>query len=90
VAAPGTQLGVLVAEGRLRVAPEFEHLQRRIRKHSSLPSQEVTMSTTSGARPWSQAPSSARLWRAGLLAAAAATLINVLAWVVVQQLGDAG
>ena len=35
-------------------------------------------------------PSSARLWRAGLVAAAAATLVNVLAWVVVQQLGDAG
>jgi hypothetical protein len=48
------------------------------------------MSITSGARPLSQAPSSARLWRAGLLAAAAATLVNVLAWVVVQQLGDAG
>jgi hypothetical protein len=48
------------------------------------------MSTTSGARPRSQAPSSARLWRAGLLAAAVATLVNALAWVVVQQLGDAG
>jgi hypothetical protein len=48
------------------------------------------MSTTSGARPLSQAPSSARLWRAGLVAAAAATLVNALAWVVVQQLGDAG
>ena len=48
------------------------------------------MSTTSGARPLSEAASSARLWRAGLLAAAAATLVNVLAWVVVQQLGDAG
>jgi hypothetical protein len=48
------------------------------------------MSTTSGARPLSEAPSSARLWRAGLLAAAAATLVNALAWVVVQQLGDAG
>jgi hypothetical protein len=48
------------------------------------------MGITSGARPLSQAPSSARLWRAGLVAAAAATLVNVLAWVVVQQLGDAG
>jgi Family of unknown function (DUF6069) len=48
------------------------------------------MSITSGARPLSQAPSSARLWRAGLLAATAATLVNALAWVVVQQLGDAG
>jgi hypothetical protein len=48
------------------------------------------MSITSGARPRSQAPSSARLWRAGLVAAAAATLVNALAWVVVQQLGDAG
>jgi hypothetical protein len=48
------------------------------------------MSTTSGARPRSPASSTARLWRAGLLAAAAATLVNVLAWVVVQQLGDAG
>jgi hypothetical protein len=48
------------------------------------------MSTTSDARPRSQAPSSARLWRAGLVAAAAATLVNVLAWIVVQQLGDAG
>jgi hypothetical protein len=48
------------------------------------------MSLTSGARPLSQAPSSARLWRAGLVAAAAATLVNALAWVVVQQLGDAG
>lgn len=48
------------------------------------------MSTTSGARPLSEAPSAARLWRAGLLAAVAATLVNVLAWVVVQQLGDAG
>jgi hypothetical protein len=47
------------------------------------------MSITSGARPLSQAPSSARLWRAGLLAATAATLVNALAWVVVQQLGDA-
>jgi Family of unknown function (DUF6069) len=48
------------------------------------------MSITSGARPRSQAPSAARLWRAGLVAAAAATLVNALAWVVVQQLGDAG
>jgi hypothetical protein len=47
------------------------------------------MSITSGARPRSQAPSSARLWRGGLVAAAAATLVNALAWVVVQQLGDA-
>jgi hypothetical protein len=47
------------------------------------------MSTMSGAWPLSQAPCSARLWRAGLVAAAAATLVNVLAWVVVQQLGDA-
>jgi Family of unknown function (DUF6069) len=48
------------------------------------------MSITSGARPRSQASSSARLWRGGLVAAAAATLVNALAWVVVQQLGDAG
>jgi Family of unknown function (DUF6069) len=48
------------------------------------------MSIASGARPRSQAPSAARLWRAGLVAAAAATLVNALAWVVVQQLGDAG
>jgi hypothetical protein len=48
------------------------------------------MSITSGARPLSEAPSAARLWRAGLVAAAAATLVNALAWVVVQQLGDAG
>jgi hypothetical protein len=48
------------------------------------------MSITSGARPRSQAPSAARPWRAGLVAAAAATLVNALAWVVVQQLGDAG
>jgi hypothetical protein len=48
------------------------------------------MSTTSGARPLSQTPSAARLWRAGLVAAAAATLVNALAWIVVQQLGDAG
>jgi hypothetical protein len=47
------------------------------------------MSITSGARPRSQASSAARLWRAGLVAAAAATLVNALAWVVVQQLGDA-
>jgi Family of unknown function (DUF6069) len=48
------------------------------------------MSITSGARPRSQAPSAARLWRGGLVAAAAATLVNALAWVVVQQFGDAG
>jgi Family of unknown function (DUF6069) len=48
------------------------------------------MSIASGARPRSQALSPARLWRAGLVAAAAATLVNALAWVVVQQLGDAG
>src|SRR4029450_10765774 len=30
-----------------------------------------------------------RPWRAGLVAAAAATLVNALAWVVVQQLGGA-
>ena len=47
------------------------------------------MSTTSGAVPV-PSPLRGSPVGAGLLAAAAATLVNVLAWVVVQQLGDAG
>jgi Family of unknown function (DUF6069) len=47
--------------------------------------------TEASTAPPSRGPLPSRLvWRAGLVAAVAATLVNVVAWLVVQQLLDAG
>jgi uncharacterized protein DUF6069 len=48
------------------------------------------MTEASTGHPSRTALPSGPLWRAGLLAAGAATLVNVVAWLVVQQLLDAG
>ena len=50
----------------------------------------MTEASTGTGSPSSAAPPSGSVWQAGLLAALAATLVNAVAWLVVQQLLDAG
>ena len=50
----------------------------------------MTEASTGTGSPSSTALPSGPVWQAGLLAALAATVVNALAWLVVQQLFDAG
>jgi hypothetical protein len=50
----------------------------------------MTEASTSAGSPAHAAVPSGPVWRAGLLAALAATVVNLLAWVLVQQVLDAG
>jgi hypothetical protein len=50
----------------------------------------MTEASTGTGSPSSTALPSGPVWQAGLLAALAATVVNAVAWLVVQQLFDAG
>jgi Family of unknown function (DUF6069) len=50
----------------------------------------MTEASTGTGSPSSTALPSGPVWQAGLLAALAATVVNAIAWLVVQQLFDAG
>jgi Family of unknown function (DUF6069) len=50
----------------------------------------MTEASTGTGSPSSTALPSGPVWQAGLVAALAATVVNALAWLVVQQLFDAG
>jgi hypothetical protein len=50
----------------------------------------MTEASTGTGSPSGTALPSARVWQAGLLAALAATVVNAVAWLVVQRLFDAG
>jgi hypothetical protein len=50
----------------------------------------MTEAPTGTGSPSGTAPPSGPVWQAGLLAALAATVVNAVAWLVVQQLFDAG
>jgi uncharacterized protein DUF6069 len=50
----------------------------------------MTEASTATGSPSSTALPSGPVWQAGLLAALAATVVNAVAWLVVQQLFDAG
>jgi hypothetical protein len=50
----------------------------------------MTEASTGTGSPSSTALPSCPVWQAGLLAALAATVVNAVAWLVVQQLFDAG
>ena len=50
----------------------------------------MTEASTGTGSPARAAPPSGPVWRAGLLAALAATVVNLLAWLLVQRVLDAG
>jgi hypothetical protein len=50
----------------------------------------MTEASTGTGSPSRTALPSGPVWRAGLLAALAATVVNVIAWVLIQQVFDAG